>query len=99
MDGKIVRFLCVCGVPFNVLRSPYWHEVVEAINEAPKGYKAPNYEKAPNNEKARTMLLEREKAKVQIALTHFINEWVDCGVSIVLDVKISILKEPLLQQN
>ena len=78
MDGKIVRFLCVCGVPFNVLRSPYWHEMVKAINEAPKGYKSPNYEKAT------TMLLEREKGKVQIALTRFTNEWVDCGVSIVI---------------
>ena len=77
MDGKIVRFLCACGVPFNVLRSPYWHDMVKAINEAPKGYKAPNYEKA------RTVLLEREKAKVQRALTRFTNEWVDCGVSIV----------------
>eukprot|EP00253_Pinus_taeda_P014544 PITA_14544 len=51
--------------------------MVKAINEAPKGYKAPNYEKA------RTMLLEREKAKVQRPLTRFTNEWVDSGVSIV----------------
>lgn len=46
VDGKIVRFLCACGVPFNVLHSPYWHEMIKAINEAPKEYKAPNYEKA-----------------------------------------------------
>lgn len=79
MDGKIVRFHCACAIPFNVLRSPYWHEMVKAINEAPKGYKAPNYEKA------RTVLLEREKAKVQRAFTRFTNEWVDSRVSIVLD--------------
>lgn len=77
VDGKIIQFLCACGVPFNVLRSHCWHEMVKAINEALKGYKSPNYQKA------RTMLLEREKTKVQRALTRFTNEWVDCGVSIV----------------
>ena len=50
--------------------------MVKGINEAPKGYKSPNYEKA------RTVLLEREKEKVQIALTCFTNEWVDYGISI-----------------
>jgi len=54
VDGKIAQFLCTCGVPFHVLHSPNWHEMVKAINEAPKGYKSPNYEKA------RIMLLERE---------------------------------------
>ena len=38
MDSKVYRFLYACGVPFNVLRSPYWHEMVQAINGAPKGY-------------------------------------------------------------
>jgi hypothetical protein len=70
VDAKVVRFLYACGVPFNVLRSPYWHDLVKAINEAPKGYKSPNYEKA------RTVLLDREKAKVQRALTRFTDEWV-----------------------
>ena len=90
VDGKIVRFLCACGVPFNVLRSPYWHEMVKAINEAPKGYKAPNYEKA------RTVLLEREKSKVQRALTRFTHEWVDFGVSIVSDGWTNIRNQHLI---
>jgi hypothetical protein len=46
VDPKVVWFLYACGVPFNVLRSPYWHDLVKAINEAPKGYKSPSYEKA-----------------------------------------------------
>ena len=46
VDSKIFRFLYACGVPFNVLRSPYWHEMVSAINDAPKGYKSPGYDKA-----------------------------------------------------
>ena len=32
------RFLYACSVPFNVLHSPYWHEMVQVINGAPKGY-------------------------------------------------------------
>ena len=62
MDVKIERFLCACGVPFNVLHSPYWHEMVKGINEAPKGYKSPNYEKA------RTVLLERETGNKKLNL-------------------------------
>jgi len=64
--------------------------MVKAINEAPKGYKSPSYEKA------RTVLLEREKAKVQRALTRFTNEWVDCGVSIVLDGWTNIRNQHLI---
>ncbi len=71
VDGKIVHFLCACGVPFNVLRSPYWHEMVKAINEAPKGYKSHNYVKP------RTMLLEREKENILKVFTCFTNQWVD----------------------
>jgi hypothetical protein len=42
VDAKVARFLYACGVPFNVLRSPYWHDMVRAINEkAPQGYRAP----------------------------------------------------------
>jgi hypothetical protein len=79
VNAKVVRFLYVCCIPFNVLRSPYWHDLVKAINEAPKGYKSPNYEKA------RIVLLDREKPKIQRALTRFTDEWADIGVSIVLD--------------
>jgi hypothetical protein len=55
VDAKVVRFLCAYGIPFNVLCSPYWHDLVKAIDETPKGYKSPNYEKV------RTKLLDREK--------------------------------------
>ena len=64
--------------------------MVKAINEAPKGYKAPNYEKA------RTVLLEREKSKVQRAMTRFTHEWVDFGVSIVSDGWTNIRNQHLI---
>jgi len=90
VDGNIVRFLCACDVPFNVLHSPCWHDMIKAINEALKGYKIPNYNKA------RTMLLEREKVKTQRALTCFTNERVDCGVSIVSDGWTNIRNQHLI---
>jgi hypothetical protein len=77
VDAKVVRFLCAYGIPFNVLCSPYWHDLVKAIDETPKGYKSPNYEKV------RTKLLDREKEKIQRALTRFTDKWSDIGVSIV----------------
>jgi hypothetical protein len=77
VDAKVARFLYACGVPFNVLHSPYWHSMVKAINKAPIEYKSPGYEKT------RTVLLDKEKAKVKRALTRFTDGWADAGVSIV----------------
>jgi hypothetical protein len=37
----------------------------------------------PNYEKVRTMLLDREKEKIQRSITQFTEEWSDIGVSIV----------------
>ena len=45
VDSKIYRFLYACGVPFNVLCSPYWHEMVQSINGAPKRYRSPSMTK------------------------------------------------------
>lgn len=73
-----------------MLHSPHWHDIVKAINETPKGYKSPNYDKA------RIVLLEREKAKAQRALTRFTNEWVDCGVSIVSDGYTNVRNQHLI---
>ena len=69
VDSKIYRFLYACGVPFNVLRSPYWHEMVQAINGALKGYKSLKYDKA------KTMGLIGKEQKMHNALGHFTNDW------------------------
>jgi hypothetical protein len=45
MDTKILGFLYAYRVSFNVLRSPYWHEIVQAINGALKGYRSSEYDK------------------------------------------------------
>jgi len=90
VDAKVYRFLYACGIPFNVLRSPYWHEMVQAINGAPKGYRSPGYDKA------RTVGVERERAKIQGALGKFTNEWNLNGVSIVSDGWTNVKGKPLI---
>jgi hypothetical protein len=65
--------------------------MVRAINKkSPQGYKSPSYEKA------RTMLLDKEKAKIQVGLSRFTNEWSDVGVSIVSDGWISVRNQHLI---
>jgi hypothetical protein len=44
-ESRVARAIFACGIPFNVVRSPYWKGIVKAINEAPQGFKGPNYEK------------------------------------------------------
>ena len=78
------------GIPFNVLRSPYWHEMVEAIRTALAGYKRPGYDKA------RTVGLYKEKAKIQNALGQFTNAWNEYGVSIVSDGWRNVKGKPLI---
>jgi hypothetical protein len=79
VDAKVVCFLYVCGIPFNVLCSPYWLDIINDIKKAPKGYRSPNYEKV------KTTLLDRKRAKIRRALTLFTDDWGDFGVSIVSD--------------
>ncbi|KAL7204374.1 hypothetical protein ACSBR2_017451 [Camellia fascicularis] len=45
VDAIIVRAFCTNGIPFNVLRNPHFCQMVTAINNAPKGYKAPSFER------------------------------------------------------
>lgn len=79
MDSKVYKFLYACGIPFNVLRSPYWHEMVSSINDALKGYKSPEYDKA------RTVGLDHEKAKISHYLSRMTNSWTKHGAPIVSD--------------
>jgi len=45
VDAKNFRFLYACVIPFNVLRSPYWHEMVQTINGSLKDIGAPSMTK------------------------------------------------------
>ncbi|XP_057469642.1 uncharacterized protein LOC130758708 [Actinidia eriantha] len=79
VDQRIARCLYGNGIPFNVVRSPLWADMVYAINNAPKGYTSPNYEKV------RTTLLDKEQNKVRQALTPLMQDWSTHGVSIISD--------------
>eukprot|EP01018_Ginkgo_biloba_P003434 Gb_31361 [translate_table: standard] len=45
VDSRVARCIYACSISFNVVRSPYWQDMVRAINDGPKGYKAPSFEK------------------------------------------------------
>ena len=90
VDSKVYQFLYACGVPFNVLCSPYWHEMVQAINGAPKGYRSLGYDKA------RTVGLDWERVKINSALGKFTNDWSNYGVSIVFDGWTNVKGKPLI---
>jgi hypothetical protein len=34
-ESRVARAIFTCGIPFNVVWSPYWKDMVKAINEAP----------------------------------------------------------------
>ncbi|XP_077228615.1 uncharacterized protein LOC143861602 [Tasmannia lanceolata] len=78
LDHKVLRFFAANGIPFNVLRSPYFQEMITAANFVP-GYKLPSYEKA------RTTLLDHEKENVTKDLGVVREKWPEHGLSIVFD--------------
>ncbi|KAJ7947908.1 DUF659 domain-containing protein [Quillaja saponaria] len=79
VDGAIARFFYGNGIPFNVAKSPFWVDMVRAINGAPKGYGP------PSSEKIKTALLDKEKTKADQALIFIKQQWPTYGVSIVSD--------------
>jgi hypothetical protein len=90
VDAKIFKFLYACGIPFNVFRPPYWHEMVQAINGTPKGYRSPRYDKA------RTLGLDRKRAQNQGALGKFSIDWIRHEVSIVSNGWTNVKGKPLI---
>ena len=78
-DEYVARCIYANGLAFNLVRSPYWQQMIKAVNEAPKGYKSPGYEKV------RTTLLTSERQSVDKQLQAIRDTWVSTGVSIVSD--------------
>ncbi|KAM0876754.1 hypothetical protein ACQ4PT_035969 [Festuca glaucescens] len=90
VDMKIMLFLCANRIPFNVLRSPQYFEMVAAIQKAPKGYKPPSYEKS------RTTLLDACKRKVETDLAPVRQTWYSHGVSVISDGWTNMKNQPLI---
>jgi transposase-like protein len=69
VDMEITKFLCANGIPFNVLRSPQFSQMIMAIKNGPKDYKG------PSSEKARTTLLDACKRSVETDLAPLKSTW------------------------
>ncbi|XP_074580747.1 uncharacterized protein LOC141837203 isoform X2 [Curcuma longa] len=89
VDSKVVRCLCANGIPFSVLQSPYWEDMVLAISKE-LGYKSPSYEKA------NTILLETERHKVEREMEDFKQKWPQYGISIISNGWSDIKNLPLI---
>eukprot|EP00253_Pinus_taeda_P018744 PITA_18744 len=90
IDSRATRCIYACGIPFNVVRSPYWQDMIRAINKAPQGYKGPNYEKV------RTQRLKNEKELVEDILSPIHSSWSSFGVTIVSDGWKDTRRRPLI---
>ncbi|KAL3829149.1 hypothetical protein ACJIZ3_017951 [Penstemon smallii] len=90
VDGLMGRFFYGCGIPFNVARSPFFHDMVKGINEASRGYKP------PSADKIRTSLLDKEKSKLDRHLAGIKDQWPTFGVSIVSDGWSNIKNQPII---
>ena len=89
-DSRVARCIYACGIPFNVVRSPYWKDMIRAVNKAPQGYKGPNYEKV------RTQLLKNEKDLVEEILAPIRSTLSSSGVTIVSNGWTDIRRRPLI---
>ena len=89
-DSRVARCIYACGITLNVVRSPYWQDMIREINKAPQGYKGPNYEKV------RTQLLKNEKELVEDILAPILSSWSSFGVTIVSDGWTNTRQRPLI---
>eukprot|EP01018_Ginkgo_biloba_P004698 Gb_23227 [translate_table: standard] len=77
IDSRVARCIYTCSISFNVVRSPYWQDMVRAINDGSKEYKTPLFEKV------RTTLLTKEKSLVEQSIEPIRASWQTTGVSII----------------
>eukprot|EP01018_Ginkgo_biloba_P008662 Gb_07585 [translate_table: standard] len=89
VDLAIARFFAN-GISFNVARSPYYEEMVKAINGAPRGYKPPSFEKLHTN------LVDKERARVEEEVAPLKHAWTIDGCSIMMDGWTNVRNRPLL---
>jgi hypothetical protein len=89
-ESRVARAIFACGIPFNVVRSPCWKDLVKAINEAPQGFKEPNYEKL------KTVLLQKERSLIHDILKPIRSSWTSSGVSIISDGWTDTKRRPLI---
>eukprot|EP01018_Ginkgo_biloba_P012922 Gb_21950 [translate_table: standard] len=90
VDLAIARFFYTNGISFNVAWSPYYGEMVKAIQGATSGYKPPDFEKL------RTTLVDKKMGRVEEEVAPLKHAWNIDGCSIVMDGWTDIRNCPLL---
>ncbi|XP_059067582.1 uncharacterized protein LOC131858371 [Cryptomeria japonica] len=90
VGAAIGRFFYANGISFNMARSPFYEEMVRAINNAPASYKPPGYEKL------RTTLVDKEKSLLEEQTAPLKRVWAQEGCSIVMDGWTNARNRPLL---
>eukprot|EP01018_Ginkgo_biloba_P004803 Gb_17352 [translate_table: standard] len=90
VGSHVARCIYACGISFNAVRSPYWQDMVRAINDGPKGYKTPSFEKV------RTTLLTKEKSLVEQSIEPIRASSRTIGISIVSDGWTDARNRPLI---
>jgi hypothetical protein len=59
-ETRVARAIYACGIPFNMVWSPYLQVMIRAIDIVPQVFKGPNYEKLQTN------LLKKERSLLRI---------------------------------
>eukprot|EP01018_Ginkgo_biloba_P025270 Gb_17641 [translate_table: standard] len=90
VDSRVARCIYACGISFNVVHSPYWQNMVRAINHGPKGYKTPSFEKV------KTTLLTKVKSLVEQSIEPIRASWRTTGVLIVFNGWTNARNKPLI---
>uniref|UniRef100_A0A0A9CWE7 DUF659 domain-containing protein n=1 Tax=Arundo donax TaxID=35708 RepID=A0A0A9CWE7_ARUDO len=91
LDCLIVRFLYANGLSFNLMRSPFLHDMIKfACENVLPGYVLPTFNAA------RTTMLVAEKANINELTKPCRISWTTTGVSLVSDGWTDITKKPLI---
>jgi hypothetical protein len=89
-DDAIGKFLSANGIPFHVVRFPYYKEMVQAIAKIGPSYVP------PGEHKLRTTILDRQVSKINVQKERMRQTWLRFGCSIVMDGWTDIRKRPLI---
>jgi hypothetical protein len=79
MDKIIIKFFIGCGIPFNVIKSNHFKQMISTVGHYGPGYLPPSYEKL------RTTLLKEVKNDLIKDLDVVKGSWKETGCTITCD--------------
>eukprot|EP01018_Ginkgo_biloba_P017795 Gb_36198 [translate_table: standard] len=90
VNDVVGDFFYANSIPFNVARSPYFHNMFQQDLEFGKGYKPPSFEAL------RTTILKRSKERLINKLTSIKDTWKHTGCTIISDGWSDIKHRPII---